>query len=295
MVTKKRKRDDDDERKRDDDDDTGFDQQAKRRKTSLEVRVLALLKDVHGLSPTRPEWKGKDVDATWMDFRTTKAQRAEVNADRAARCHTCLTDVATDRDQPWIGDHQPPTELSAAARQALGLAALGYGGAVRLFPQCDHCSRTQASLVKRVNRCVAAGTPVVLSASEHNLLRTAQAAPSHGQGIDASSASVSPAQGYLIQGLGTQHGCHSCDARCPKDNYHADHSPPVAYTYSHVISLIRWARTNIRGHDQYKRIPASFVLRPQCPRCSHEQGGKMAAIAARAKELAIEAGFAVYV
>jgi hypothetical protein len=166
-----------------------------------------------------------------------------------------------------------------------------YDGTVVLRPQCDVCSLSQAATVKRVNAEAAKGEKPDLNALGERLLGVGN--PKHGHSLPASSSRVSPAEGNLVQTLGTRHGCHSCGTRFPASGYHADHCPPVCYTYSHVIKILEYAKKNVKSLDDVE-IPQDFELRPQCPRCSHEQGGKMQAIARWGKELARKLNITVY-
>lgn len=259
----------------------------------LHWEILKFVQMVMSISPTDPDWKGKGVAVTLMQMVASDSQREAVNdIGKLHGCHSCLTPVATDKNQPWIGDHQPPTELSAKARKALGLAeAPVYDGSVKLRPQCDVCSVSQAATVKRINAEVAGGKEPNLNALGKRLLGVAK--PKHDECINASSAKVSPAEGDSIQRLGEVHGCHSCGTYCPKDAYHADHCPPYCYTRSHVIKILKYAQKNVKSLDKLE-IPTEFELRPQCPRCSHEQGGKLREVAGWAKRLAEALGITVY-
>lgn len=265
------------------------------KKLPLEEQVELFIEEVARVSPTVGTWSGgKGVHVGRMRMKATESQIEAVNRLGAIHgCHSCGCKVETDKNQPWIGDHQPPTELSKNARRALGLpATIDYDAEeVRLLPQCDECSRAQAVTVKRVNKEVAEGEDPDLNGYGKRLFGIGK--QHHTHSIPATGSKVSPAQGYSIQNLGTLHGCHSCNSRYPKDSYHADHNPPVCYTFSHVINILRWAKKNI---DKYKDldIRQDFHLLPQCPRCSHEQGGRMRALSTRATELARKMGFTVY-
>jgi hypothetical protein len=259
---------------------------------SLEDEIINFVRAVEAVSPTHPLWKGEGVDVGRQQLTATDGQCRQVNKiGKKHGCHTCLTRVATDKNQPWIGDHQPPTSLSAKERAALGLAVAVYDGTVKLFPQCDVCSVTQAVTVKRIQAEILRGLQPNLNALGKRLLGIQK--PKHTHSIYASSPKVSDAEGQSIQRLGIVHGCHSCGSRYPKDSYHADHCPPVCYTYSHVIRILQYAKDNIDELSDIK-ITQSFELRPQCPRCSHEQGGKMSKIARWSKTLAQRMNITVY-
>lgn len=254
--------------------------------------ILRFIAEVEAVSPTHPDWKGAGIEANRMELAATESQRKEVNEIGAIHgCHSCLSDVSTDPDQPWIGDHSPPTALSPAARKALNLPDVLYDGTIQLRPQCDACSATQSSLVKRVNSEVAQGLKPNLNKLGEILLGIKPG--KHAKGVNATGATVSPAQGDSIQRLGGQYGCHSCGEKFAKDYYHADHNPPVCYTYSHVIAILKYARDNIKA-CKHIEVSQDFVLKPQCPRCSHEQGGKMRGLSDEARDLAQRMGLAVY-
>jgi hypothetical protein len=249
-------------------------------KDPVNRRVIEFIESVRALTETHEDWKGKGVAVSRMDMVATQSQRDEVNEIGVLHgCHTCLTEVAFDKNQPWIGDHQPPTSLSVKARAELGLVSETYDGTVVLRPQCDSCSSIQAALVKRVNADIQGGIDPLLGSHDKTLIGLKNGA--HTWCINASSAKVSPSEGESIQRLGTRYGCHSCGTRYPKEIYHADHNPPVAYTYSHVRRILEYARDHIDSMKGLK-IPDDFELKPQCPRCSNEQGGKMSAISKEA-------------
>lgn len=259
--------------------------------STIDDDIIAFVEDVQAVSPTHRRWKGYGVAATRMQMVATESQREEVNGIGALHgCHSCLTMVDTDKNQPWIGDHQPPTELSARARTALGLPGEVYDGTVKLRPQCDVCSVSQAGTVKRINTEVAGGAAPNLNALGNRLLGVT--APLHRRCIDASSARVSAPEGLAIQRLGEAHGCHSCKSLYPKDAYHADHCPAVCYTFSHVVAILQHARDNVTGCRKIA-VGQNFELRPQCPRCSHEQGGKMNELHKRSTRLAKRLGIPV--
>lgn len=259
--------------------------------STLEDHIIAFVEDVQAVSPTHRRWKGYGVAATRMQMVATDSQREEVNdIGKLHGCHSCLTKVDTDKNQPWIGDHQPPTELSGRARTALGLPDEIYDGTVKLRPQCDVCSISQAPTVKRINTEVASAAVPNLNALGRLLLGTV--APKHAHCINASSSRVSASEGLAIQRLGEVHGCHSCKTLYPKDAYHADHCPAVCYTFSHVIAILQYAKDNVTGCRKIA-IGQTFELRPQCPSCSHEQGGKMNELHKRSTMLAKRLGIPV--
>lgn len=261
----------------------------KQPKTQLEKKVMKFISEVASVSPTNSNWKGTDVDCGFNQFKATRAQRDEVNFIGAIHgCHSCLTKVDTDRNQPWIGDHQPPTNLKSSVRQHAGLPENKYDGTVRLYPQCDECSREQSGLVNGLN----GGTVDIdaLDALELSIIGVSLPPDNPKMYVNATSEKVHESQGLSIQRLGTVHGCHSCQTKFPKDIYHADHNPPICYTYSHVQKILQWASNKGFAVE----IPTSFVLRPQCPRCSHAQGGAMKKLKETSKYLATELNIPTY-
>ena len=84
-----------------------------------------------------------------LDFRayrlaaSSAAKEAVQVIGQTHGCHTCLTKLANDTDQPWIGDHCPPTELDPFVRRLLGID--DYAD-THLFPQCHDCSQQQSAV-----------------------------------------------------------------------------------------------------------------------------------------------------
>lgn len=264
----------------------------KTERNPLHREIIEFVQAVGDIAPTHDDWTGKGVAVTRMDMKASKSQREEVNMiGETHGCHSCLTKVDTDKNQPWIGDHSPPTGLTPKARAVLGLPDEAYDGTVKLRPQCDSCSIAQANTVARINEEVRQGLKPDLNKFGERLLGVIPS--KHNKCINASGAKVKPPEGESIQRLGTIYGCHSCGTRYPKDIYHADHCPPVCYTYSHVIRILKYADENIPALKGIS-IHQDFELRPQCPRCSHEQGGKMKHVADWSKELAKKIGITVY-
>jgi hypothetical protein len=86
-------------------------------KKPLHKKIIQFVEAVQAISPTDPEWKGVGVKVNRMDMTATDSQRTLVDSiGQNHGCHSCLTKVKSDKNQPWIGDHQPPTELNATAR-----------------------------------------------------------------------------------------------------------------------------------------------------------------------------------
>lgn len=234
------------------------------------------------LNQTHKNWKGTAVPLIegLSVFGTNQLLRSEVNkVGRIHGCHQCLTVLATDTDQPWIGDHIPPTELSSRVREAYGLP-----DTTRLLPSCWSCSSKQAAFVKSLN-----ATPTdelqdwdgdeVLNMHRmiHGGETTRPVIPSHGPKVNAT-------QGLQVQANGTIDGCHICEGKVPCDVYIADHCPPQEFLTSWMPQLCDALGVTIPD-------PAA---RPHCPRCSGNQGGKMSGLVKRAKQLARDLGITVY-
>ena len=235
------------------------------------------------------------ITAKFNEFKASGDHRKEINdIGEHSGCHSCGSDIRTDTNQPWIGDHQPPTGLTPAARAVLKLPLEPkYNGDVTLLPQCDICASIQSALVTQVNNKVAAKEDLPsLSSHQSLLLGVTQTSTRYSGVIYATSDKVNSTQGNLIQAEGVANGCHSCGERRPKHTYHADHFPPVCYTYSHITTILMYAKQNI-GSMAGITIYDSFQYRPQCPRCSHAQGGNTSAILNLAREIAIEMGIPV--
>lgn len=239
--------------------------------TSVRRRILV------ELNQTRHGWggAGTPLDMTREYFACLPATKAAVNVVGAAHgCHTCGTNVATDRDQAWIGDHIPPTGLYGSVRTALGFVGPGQ----TLYPHCDDCAENQSALVNALNT----GTKTVagLTTYERRLVTAGLAT----NGVAATGPAVTATQGVQIQALGVAHGCHSCGRQNAKDKYHADHCPPKEFYTKYMQTLLP-----ILGIT----LPA-FVAKPQCPRCSNAQGGAMTALVRDAKQVARDVGITVY-
>ena len=216
---------------------------------------------------TKKGWKGAPVEIRRNTFGLNKALRGEVqNEGLAHGCHTCLTHVEVDADQPWIGDHIPPTELDAAVRKKYDLPKVGTFA--KLFPQCHECSSEQSGLVKRLNSM----GPKALAnfdIDDNECLLGGGDKKTTKYCIDSTGPKVSTAEGQDIQRLGKANGCHSCGAKYPCKVYHSDHTFPQ-----------EWCTTYME--EVFKKLgltyPRKFYLKPQCPRCSGDQGGNVSSI-----------------
>lgn len=223
-------------------------------------------------------WQGKGVTLTMPQesYNVSSDHKEEINeiGDKYG-CHTCGTNLATDKDQPWIGDHIPPTELSNSVLQELGYQS---DSSRVLYPQCDSCAEQQSALVRDLN----SGRKSVskLSDSEQNLL----VSPSRMKPVPSSGPRVTQQEGEAIQALGVKYGCHSCKKKIPKERYFADHCPPKEF-YTHYMQQVL-AKL---GYPQ-----TTWEAKPQCPRCSCGQGGAMASLTKLAQEYAKEMNIISY-
>jgi hypothetical protein len=225
------------------------------------------------LDSTHPNWKGEPTALTEgrSVFGTHEELRMEVNKiGRIHGCHECLTILKNDTDQPWIGDHIPPTNLIQSVRDHHNLP-----DQTRLLPSCERCSSLQAALVKRLN----AGD--ALTEEERNLIFGGTTTRPI---IRSSNSRVNKTQGLQIQCNGTINGCHVCGTKIPRDRYIADHCPPQEF-------LTSWMPQLCEKLDIELPEPTA---RPHCARCSSAQGGSMSQFIRDAKQLANKLGITVY-
>jgi hypothetical protein len=239
------------------------------------------------LGGSKLEWKGNGTPIDRYEDPVSAAHKEEVqNNGQRFGCHTCCTNISVDTDQPWVGDHIPPTKLAPKVKKLLGFQT----ESTILYPQCDGCATAQAVLVNKLNAKDGGELSDAikkLTPHERNLLVGGKP-PDH-YSIPSTGPKVSPAEGEQIQNNGGKYGCHSCVTPWtnfyPATKYHADHMPPVFFHKPGVRELMR----NIGMTP-----PKPYEARPQCPRCSHEQGGNMANIDYKAKNLMRELGIKLY-
>lgn len=232
------------------------------------------------LDQTHKQWKGvkKMHKIARNQSKIPGAIRSSVNKTGFQfGCHTCLTNLKTDKNQPWIGDHIPPTNLKNTAKTYFDCRETTY-----LFPQCDVCASEQSDLVKRLNR----ESPNFggLTEKEKKLIKGGRTTKF---GVKSSGPKVSAGEGLAIQALGERYGCHSCGRKTPASVYHSDHIYPQEFMTSYmpqVFSLLKLPPIDTNN----------LQVRPQCPRCSHLQGGKLNAIVRLALVAARENGIVVY-
>lgn len=253
----------------------------RRKKVDEDALKETLLEE---LEQTDPDWGGTAVEIGRYEDPVNSSLKELVQAEGADHgCHTCLEIVSLDTDQPWIGDHIPPTQLSSASLRALGYATPPKP-ARRLYAQCDRCAEKQSILVKRLN--ILAGKALekeiaTLSPKQMAMLKGGvghKNVPSHGP-------RVSEAEGKHVQSIGVRDGCHCCGRPYPKRKYHADHCPPVLLHMPSAQKIM-----------QAVGIPAptAYYAKPQCPRCSHGQGGALSSLKVTLSKMADELGMPNY-
>jgi hypothetical protein len=241
----------------------------------------ALKKGIEKFLYTHPAWKGTALDTAAFG-QPTEEERLFVNNQGAIHgCHTCLTNLHTDTNQPWIGDHIPPTRLSDAVKRAYGLA----NEQVRLLPSCSECSSLQSALINRLNKEQSNGHLTPFEAlDEDEQLMLIGGYTSQGE-LRSRTAKVNKTQGLVVQKNGSVDGCHICQGNIPQQVYHADHCPPQEFGTSYMPKVC--AALGVT-------LPAKTVLRPQCPRCSGAQGGDLAHVVTQAILAAQQLGITVY-
>jgi hypothetical protein len=225
-------------------------------------------------------------------FPADIAAKADVQIiGRAYGCHTCLTKLATDRDQPWIGDHCPPTGLGPKARELLNCDDDTY-----LFPQCHNCSQQQSSLVSAFSKCTRTSEiqELIDDLEPYGLdlmNGTKTAVPKGSKNwncLEASGPKVKVAEGFDIQVLGStpgkRGGCHTCGSNVPVTEYIADHLVPATFVTSSMKTLFE------KLDIEYPPLQ----LRPQCTRCSTSQGGQVQAVVSKATAYGKSIGIVFY-
>lgn len=257
-------------------------------KKKLKKRILAELGGSHR------RWYGHDypdlrliIDRRHLYVQEWQRYQVQLLGE-AFGCHTCQTYLDTDKNQPWIGDHIPPTELKC---RPLVAQDLGWDDDEQvLFPQCDECAVQQASLVKRLNtysKQEALRRAKLLVGTERKLIFGGRDARLNQNCVAATGSKVTSNQGHSIQTMGGQDGCHSCGGAYPRKIYHADHVVPKEFCTNYMPQVFELLKIDEVDWDDLE-------LRPQCPRCSHRQGGNMSGITRQALELAESEGVNVY-
>lgn len=249
------------------------------------------------LFDTHENWYGLDYPDEMLIIRRNHYYPSETEKfvvqqlGEAFGCHTCRTFISTDRNQPWTGDHVPPTQLRNGLRTwAEGQLGFNPGQQV-LAPQCTACSSTQAALVRTLN-----SLPLVQDAityltnpvhdDEKKLILGGKQFLVGTNCVQATGPKVTQTQGRRIQHLGERQGCHSCGTAYPASVYIADHIVPQEFCTSYMPQVFEALDLDEIDWDEQE-------LRPQCPRCSTRQGGQMSSIRKRAVDFARSVGIPV--
>jgi hypothetical protein len=252
---------------------------------------------------SKPEWEGvkkKDgeVHIKRGQFEVLPEHRKSIQtAGKEYGCHTCGSRLVDDNNQPWTGDHNPPTQLNSRVKEALfeGWAhdRKGWRG---LLAQCDKCSSLQGGLVSKLNIIESQNKKSEkkeLAGKLDEFLKdpglkepglppeVAKKIIKGGRGptIGASGSTVTQPEGLAIQKEGLAEGCHSCDSRVASHTFHADHVPPAEFHTNYMEEVCNYLNMHLEVMDLMKKP----LLRPQCKRCSGAQGGA-AWLAKRARD-----------
>jgi hypothetical protein len=228
------------------------------------------------------------------DFTATVTQRNLVQIMGATYgCHTCNQFIAAT-PQNFIVDHIPPRGFFPNP-VAAGIAYLFY-------PHCDVCAATQAALVHNANGALTAqmrnwnGAPgaraalrVWLVANAYTPLQIALLTGGAGPSIAGHGAIPTAANRLAVNSLPGPITCHSCASAQASNTYHADHNPPVEFALtSWFPSLVRdLPRPNLVADAIFNALQHPF-FRPQCPHCSHQQGGRCQALVNRSAALIMD-------
>ena len=198
----------------------------------------ALRSDLLDFFYTNPLWPGDgesdgEVFIKSTQFEATSAQRALIQtAGELYGCHTCLTEIVADRNQPWTGDHNPPTNLTTSVKEEL---FENWDGQTMLLAQCDECSSRQSGLVKKLN---VQNDPTdymdSLPEKDQDIILGGRTPK-----ISSSGSKVTQPEGLAIQKEGIAKVCHSCGSRIPSHTYHADHLPPAEMLTSYMPEVCR--------------------------------------------------------
>ena len=221
-------------------------------------------------------------------FKALPHHKETVNQmGRIFGCHTCLTHAHRDRNQPWIGDHIPPTELKEGVRDWICEQKGRSKGTQVLFPQCHRCSSQQAAKVRFLNSLTTEEAKLRIQGDQnlYNLVVSPKTITTKNC-IPATGRRVSVPEGKKIQKIGVRDGCHSCGTLYPAPDYDADHIIPVEFCTSYMPKVLKSIGYRLTDDD--------YQLRPQCKRCSSHQGGKMSAIRKLGVEYARRKGIECY-
>jgi hypothetical protein len=226
------------------------------------------------LQESRATWLGTAIETTMNRFTpASTVERDRVQVEGVGHgCHECGSVLATDPDQPWIGDHIPPWNLNDRVRTAYGLP--GHDD-TWLAPSCQACSSEQSALVLRLHFSAILPPAASLTTAEQRMLGIIRTWTPD-TATRATAEAVLPAQGVAIQAFGIAHGCHICPARVPHLRYIADHNPPTAFNTPGMQRLCDHLNVDLSRH---------VMLKPHCPRCSSGQGARVRGVMAAADRL----------
>ena len=247
---------------------------------SSQAYITSLITQELNRNKTNPGWRGHGIDVRRNQFSLTPDLREQVQEiGRQHGCHTCLTRLEIDSDQPWVGDHIPPTKLTA--RDKAKIMGPSWRGKTYLYPQCHECSHQQSAIVDALKR--GRMRFETLKRRQKELIGAVRT--DGADRVRSSGPKVTADEAQAIQDVGVREGCHSCGTRYPVTTYHADHSFPQEFCTSYMEAVFK---------NLGLEYPDTFDLRPQCPRCSGHQGGKIKQIRDEAMKYATAQRLPVY-
>ncbi len=247
---------------------------------------------------TNPNWlesiphgNANHVPCAGNDFVANATQRQLIQQmGEAYGCHTCNRRIA-DTPQNFIVDHIPPRGFFENPTQS----SISY----RFYPHCDKCAAVQAALVSSASTALIqkmnqwAGNPLTrgamrtwlaengCSAKQIDLLTggAGNSITGHG-GLPTSTdrTNINRLPGTIV--------CHTCQSPQASHIYHADHNPPVEFAMTNWFpTLINTLATTVPAAAQIQAALGNRFFRPQCPYCSHRQGGRCQGLVVQAVEL----------
>jgi hypothetical protein len=215
-------------------------------------------------------------------------------------CHTCNTKLA-DGEQWFIVDHIPPRGLFPTRTRTHYFS---------FFPHCDRCASEQATLVRQIRdglfpkamtyallewrgRRQTSFLTKVRDALKNSPLKQKQTwllagGPQskymEGHGNPPSSRDSAALNAWAKK-------CHSCGSKRANYFYHADHCPPKEFAMSGWFGAYMNAQLASEKKTKIQTaIAAMSYFRPQCPACSHSQGGRVNKIVNTAAKETVSTG-----
>lgn len=225
------------------------------------------------------------VEASSNQFVANETQRALVQQmGEAHGCHTCNKHIE-NTTQTFIVDHIPPRGIFSDPEKPNII--------YRFFPHCDQCANAQANLVKsivnakgyvlhalqewsgRTDEESLKNIRHILNKSNFNELGIKLLTGGSGPSVPGHGGDPTAKDRQNINDLPKPIACHSCGRQQALFIYHADHCPPkeFAMTAWFKNSISDLATTDETIAKIKKKLATSF-FRPQCPTCSHTQGGR---------------------